>query len=73
MESVKTTVDIPEEELAETMRHLRVKTKREAVVAAIRALNRRKRIESLLGRLGQSDDFMTQRDLERMRRDEHGA
>ncbi len=71
MESMKTTVDIPAEELAEAMRHLGVKTKREAVVAAIRALNRRKRIENLLKRLGQSDDFMTQSELQRMRRDEH--
>lgn len=73
MESMKTTVDIPAEELTEAMRHLGVKTKRAAVVAAIRAFNRRKRIESLLARFGQSDDFMTQRELQRLRRDEHRA
>lgn len=64
---MKTTIDIPEEELAEVIRHTRAKTKREAVLTAIAEFNRRKRLERLVGRAGRSRDFMTQEDLRDMR------
>jgi Arc/MetJ family transcription regulator len=64
---MKTTVDIPEKELKEAMRHAGVKTKREAVVAAIREYNRRRRLQGVIARFGTFDEFMTQEELRRMR------
>jgi len=64
---MKTTVDIPDNELQEAMRHTGAKTKREAVVIALVELNRRRRLQKLAERFGRLDDFMTQADLRRMR------
>jgi len=66
---MKTTVDIPSEELEEAMRHAGAKTKRAAIVTAIQDYNRRKRLARLTQRFGSLDRFMTQRDLRRMRED----
>jgi hypothetical protein len=66
---MKTTVDIPSEELEEAMRHAGAKTKRAAIVTAIQDYNRRKRLARLAQRYGSLDRFMTQRDLRRMRED----
>lgn len=64
---MKTTVDIPEEELLEAMRHTGSSTKREAVVIALSEFNRRRRLQKLVQSFGTLDDFMTQDDLRRMR------
>lgn len=64
---MKTTVDIPEEELLEAMQHTGTTTKREAVVIALSELNRRRRLQKLVKSFGTLDDFMTQEDLRRMR------
>lgn len=64
---MKTTVDIPEAELREAMRHTGAKTKREAVVIALAELNRRRRLQRLAASFGTLDGFMTQQELERMR------
>lgn len=64
---MKTTVDIPEHELMEAMRHTGAKTKREAVTIAIAELNRRRRLKKLIESFGTLDDFMSQEDLRRMR------
>ena len=66
---MKTTIDIPEEELREAIKYTGAKTKREAVVYAIRDFNRRQRLAKLAKMLGTFDDFMTQDDLEKMRED----
>lgn len=66
---MKTTIDIPEEELKEAIRHTGAKTKREAVVHAIRDFNRRQRLARLARILGTFEDFMTRGDLEKMRED----
>jgi hypothetical protein len=44
---LKTTADIPEQDLADAMRFTHAKTKREAIVAAIQDFNRRKRMAEL--------------------------
>jgi hypothetical protein len=64
---MKTTVDIPENELPEAMRHTGAKTKREAVVTALAEFNRRRRLERLAASFGTLDEFMTQEELGRMR------
>ncbi|HEX9942247.1 MAG TPA: type II toxin-antitoxin system VapB family antitoxin [Thermoanaerobaculia bacterium] len=64
---MKTTVDIPENELREAMRHTGAKTKREAVVIALSDFNRRRRLQKLAEKFGTLDEFMTQEELRRMR------
>jgi Arc/MetJ family transcription regulator len=64
---MKTTVDIPDEQLEEAMRHTGAKTKREAAVIALTELNRRRRLQKLVEKFGSSDSFMTQAELRRMR------
>lgn len=64
---MKTTVDIPETELREAMRHTGAKTKREVVVIALVELNRRRRLQRLAASFGTLDEFMTQEELQRMR------
>jgi Arc/MetJ family transcription regulator len=67
---MKTTIDIPEKLLAETIRHTGAKTKRDAVVTAVSEFNRRRRLEALAEKLqGSCPDFMAQGDLRRMRQD----
>ena len=64
---MKTTLDIPENELQEAIRHTGAKTKREAVVIALAEFNRRRRLQKLVEKFGTLDDFMTQEELRRMR------
>ena len=70
MDSVKTTIDIPDEALEEAMRHLGAKTKKEAVVTALREFNRRRRTEWLLEQMGTYDEVMTLEELEELRETE---
>lgn len=65
---MKTTVDIPDEELADAMKFTRARTKREAIVTAIAEFNRRRRMAELVKHSGTSDSFMTVDELQRLRR-----
>ncbi len=67
LDSVKTTIDIPEKELKEAMRHAQVKTKRDAVLAALREYNRLQRVEKIIAKFGTMDGIMTQAELAKMR------
>ncbi len=60
---MKTTVDIPDDELEDAMRFLGVKTKREAIVAALQELNRRHRMARLV-RFSGVCDFPTNDQIE---------
>ena len=53
---MKTTVDIPENELKDAMRFTRAKTKREAVVTVLQEFNRRRRMAELVKYAGTFDD-----------------
>ena len=64
---MKTTVDLPESELAEAIRHTGAKTKTEAVGLAVADFNRRKRLANLASRMGTFQDMMTRGDLRKMR------
>jgi Arc/MetJ family transcription regulator len=66
---MKTTIDIPEDELKEAIRHTGARTKKDAVVLALREFNRRQRLAKLATMLGTFKDFMTQDDLVVMRED----
>jgi len=52
---VKTTIDIPDEALADAMRFTGAKTKREAVVKALEAYNRQQRVNDLIASFGTLD------------------
>jgi Arc/MetJ family transcription regulator len=67
---MKTTVDIPDDELEDAMRFANARTKREAIVTAIREFNRRHRMAELVRYAGTCADLMTVEDLRRMRHQE---
>jgi len=52
------------------MRFTGAKTKKDAVVHALKDFNRRKRLAKIADKLGTFDDFMTQDQLKIMREDE---
>ncbi len=54
---MKTTIDIPEDALADAIRFTGAKTKREAVVKALEEFNRLQRVEAFLKRAGTFPDF----------------
>lgn len=53
---MKTTVDIPEDELKDAMRFTKAKTKREAVVKVLMDFNRRRRMAELVKYAGTFSD-----------------
>lgn len=62
---MKTTIDIPEEALADAMRFTGAKTKREAVVKALEGFNRRHRVELFLKEAaGSMPDFPSNEEIE---------
>jgi Arc/MetJ family transcription regulator len=67
---MKTTIDIPDKLMRETIKHTSAKTKRDAVITAMEKFNRLQRLRELNSRLrGTFVDFMTQEDLKVMRED----
>jgi Arc/MetJ family transcription regulator len=65
---MKTTIDIPDRELADAMRFTNAKTKREAVVTAITDFNRRKRMAQLTKHAGTCEALITVEVLQEQRR-----
>lgn len=62
---MKTTIDIPEEELRDAMRFTKAKTKREAVVNVLTDFNRRRRMAELVKYSGTfSDAFPANDEIE---------
>ncbi|OFW42676.1 MAG: hypothetical protein A3J29_10315 [Acidobacteria bacterium RIFCSPLOWO2_12_FULL_67_14b] len=62
---MKTTVDIPENELKDAMRFTKARTKREAVVKVLEEFNRRRRMAELVKYSGSfSDRFPTNEEIE---------
>ena len=68
---MKTTIDIPEDELADAMGFLNAKSKREAVVTALREFNRRRRMARLV-RFSGTCDFVDNETLEAAEMSETG-
>jgi hypothetical protein len=64
---MKTSLDIPKKELGDLLRFTKAKTKREAIVTAVKEYNRRRRIAALVRHAGTSDTFMTMEELMKMR------
>ena len=64
---MRTTIDIPEAMLTEAIRFAHAKSKRDAVIAAVRDFNRRHRMASLTRHLGTCKNLMTAKELSKMR------
>ncbi len=64
---MKTSLDIPDKELSDLLRHTKAKTKREAIVTAVKEFNRRKRMAALVKHAGASKTFMTVEELLKLR------
>ena len=64
---MKTTIDIPEEELQEVIRLTGASTKKQAVLEAIRDYARRQRLSEATKILGTFEEFMTAEELESQR------
>jgi hypothetical protein len=71
---MKTTIDIPEDLLADAMRFTGAKTKREAVVQAIQAFNRQQLVKEVVASFGTwnmaTNDEIEAGDLEEIARRE---
>ena len=65
---MKTTVDIPDDELKDVLKFTGAATKREAIVTAIAEFNRRRRMAALTTHAGQAGSLMSVEDLQRLRR-----
>ena len=70
---MKTTLDIPENELMDAMKFAKAKTKREAVVTAVMDYNRRRRMAELVRYSAVSDTLMSNEELEALDRQVPGA
>jgi hypothetical protein len=65
---MKTTVDIPDSELAEAMAFTKARTKREAIVTALMDFNRRRRMAALVKHAGTCRDLMSANEVKSLRR-----
>jgi Arc/MetJ family transcription regulator len=65
---MKITVDIPDADLEEAMRLTRAKTKKEAIVTAIRELNRKREIAECVTHAGTCDQLISAEELQSQRR-----
>lgn len=70
---MKTTIDIPENELSDAIRFTGARTKREAVVTVIAEFNQRRRMAELAGYAGTCPDLMTVDELLEQRRHRMGS
>jgi len=66
---VKTTIDIPDDELKDAIRFTGAKTKRDAVVTALVDFNRRKRMAELVQYSGTFTGMMSNEEIEQMERE----
>ncbi|HJP33287.1 MAG: type II toxin-antitoxin system VapB family antitoxin [Candidatus Latescibacteria bacterium] len=64
---MKTTINIPDDVLQEALEHTGARTKREAIVTAVKDYNHRQKMASLVRHLGTCEDLMTPAELERLR------
>jgi len=71
MRSMKTTVDIPEDELKDALKFAKAKTKRAAIVTALIDYNRRMRMAELVEYSGVSETFMSNEAMEALDADPH--
>ncbi len=66
---MKTTVEIPSEELSQLIAYTGAQTKKEAINLAIKSYNKRQRLTALAERLGTFENFMEAGELNSMRKE----
>ena len=66
---MKTTIDIPNEELDQLIQFTGAETKKDAVIQAIRSYNKRHKMTELTKMLGTFENFMSSDELENTRKD----
>jgi hypothetical protein len=64
MDSMKTTIDIPDQLLEDAMRYSGAKTKKEAVLKAVEEYNHRNKVEAFLQLRGSMPDFPSNDEIE---------
>lgn len=69
---MKTSLEIPDEEMRDLVKFTRAKTKREAIVTAIVDFNRRRRMAALVKHSGAFRSLPTNEDLEAVEEGEQG-
>jgi hypothetical protein len=69
---MKTTIDIPDDDLEEVLKYTQAKTKKEAIVFVVQDFNKRRRLMELSKILGTFKDFISQEDLKKIREEESG-
>ncbi len=64
---MKTTVEIPNEELKQLIAYTGAKTKKDAINAAIKSYNKQQRLLALSKKLGTFENFIDASELDQMR------
>ncbi len=64
---MKTTVEIPNEELEQLIAYTGAKTKKDAINAAIKSFNKQQRLLALAKKLGTFQNFIDADELDQMR------
>ena len=64
---MKTTIDIPENELQDVIRYTKASTKKEAIITAVREFNSSVRRAELAKEFGTFKDFITKEELIKLR------
>jgi hypothetical protein len=64
---MKTTVEIPNEELEQLIAYTGAKTKKDAINAAIKDYNKQQRLLALSKKLGTFENFIDANELDQMR------
>ncbi len=67
---MKTTVDIPDEELRSLTKYTGKKRKKDAINVAVREFNRRARCEELADKRGKFSGFFSNKELSHLRESE---
>lgn len=67
---MKTSLDIPRQEIEDVLKFTGAKTKTEAVTLAVKDYNRRVRLARLADKLGTFDAFISGEELNKLRADQ---
>ena len=60
---MKTTLELPEDVLSEAICCSEGQTKQEVIILALQEFSRKRKLETMLARLGRSDTFMNSEEL----------
>ncbi len=67
---MRMVLELPEDEIQQVLRYSGEKSKRAAVIHALKDFNRRQRLRELTGALGTFKEFITPDELRRLRQEQ---